>query len=503
VNADSTHIILGPPGTGKTTYLLGEIDKLLRSFTPEKICFISFTKKASYEALERTMVKFDLDEEELPLFRTMHSLAFQFLRLGRNNIMTTKDYFGVCKEAGVGINFDVFDDFGVPQGFQRGNQLLNIVSQAKCRKVEPEVVWGDTDCEVSLEEVLDFNEIINTYKYINSKRDFNDMIIDFTNGGNAPDIQALIIDEAQDLSAIQWDMADYLSRRSIVNYVAGDDDQSIFEWAGADVDRFINISGKVKVLDQSWRVPKSIGHISTKIVSRIENRREKVWKPLEEEGDVTYINLIGDIYEDLKTGTWLLLARNNSMLTDYEDLCRDVGVFYKYAHKNKDFKDIISAVKDWMKLQDNGTIAARRAKIIYSMMSPVERVRHGSKSKLEAIEDREFISIKDLKEKFGLLCSSLHWEEALDRINEEDKIYVRKAIVIDNIDQPRVTISTIHGVKGGEADNVVIKLDMGYRAFAGLDTNPDAEHRVWYVGVTRAKKRLILVEPETSYSYDI
>ena len=39
-------------------------------------------------------------------------------------------------------------------------------------------------------------------------------------------------------------------------YIAGDDDQAIFKWAGADVDHFIALKEEVndiKVLDQSYQ----------------------------------------------------------------------------------------------------------------------------------------------------------------------------------------------------------------------------------------------------------
>ena len=58
---------------------------------------------------------------------------------------------------------------------------------------------------------------------------------------------------------------------------------------------------------------------------------------------------------------------------------------------------------------------------------------------------------------------------------------------------PRINLSTIHQAKGGEADNVVLLLDLSPAAL--LTTNDDI-HRVFYVAVTRAKENLFLVEPE-------
>ena len=60
---------------------------------------------------------------------------------------------------------------------------------------------------------------------------------------------------------------------------------------------------------------------------------------------------------------------------------------------------------------------------------------------------------------------------------------------------PRITMSTIHGAKGGEADNVLILQDISYAALKKNDIDPDELHRLFYVGVTRAKKSLHILEP--------
>ena len=59
------------------------------------------------------------------------------------------------------------------------------------------------------------------------------------------------------------------------------------------------------------------------------------------------------------------------------------------------------------------------------------------------------------------------------------------------------------GIKGGESDNVVVIADISYRTWRKFNVQPDDEHRVFYVAVTRAKKNLFLLQPETKYSYEL
>lgn len=67
--------------------------------------------------------------------------------------------------------------------------------------------------------------------------------------------------------------------------------------------------------------------------------------------------------------------------------------------------------------------------------------------------------------------------------------------------KPRIKISTIHKAKGGEADNVLLLLDSSKAASESTDF--DSEIRTFYVGVTRAKKTLHLVEPKTQWGFKL
>ena len=50
--------------------------------------------------------------------------------------------------------------------------------------------------------------------------------------------------------------------------------------------------------------------------------------------------------------------------------------------------------------------------------------------------------------------------------------------------------------RGGEADNVVLFTDLSPAAARAAEQAPDDLHRVFYVGVTRTKQNLYLVDPE-------
>ena len=67
---------------------------------------------------------------------------------------------------------------------------------------------------------------------------------------------------------------------------------------------------------------------------------------------------------------------------------------------------------------------------------------------------------------------------------------------------PKIHLTTVHSAKGREADLVIVIPDMTRRTYeAYLDSRSggrEAENRVAYVAVTRAKHRLIIVAPQTT-----
>ena len=99
----------------------------------------------------------------------------------------------------------------------------------------------------------------------------------------------------------------------------------------------------------------------------------------------------------------------------------------------------------------------------------------------------------------GLLATTeMIWSEAMDKLPEVDRVYItallRRGEKFNG--QPRITASTIHGAKGGEADNVVLFTDLSPAADQSMRYNPDDMHRVFYVGVTRSKENLYIMEGE-------
>jgi ATP-dependent exoDNAse (exonuclease V) beta subunit len=320
--------------------------------------------------------------------------------------------------------------------------------------------------EVKWHILKNVNDNLINYKKVKKKLDFNDMINQLLLKNDLPKFKVIFIDEAQDLSPLQWKLFDKLKNYADNIYLAGDDDQAIFAWAGADVDRFINEPAKEKVLKYSKRISKAVQESSIiPLTNIIGLRKLKQYYPRDYEGISERINNLDQI--DLTQGKWLIQTRTISRLVRMTKELRKRNLYYE-TNKGKSFK-----VR------------------IYNAS-----VNYNSWCRGSVLEEKE---IKDVIEYTGLeqdkWNKNINWFDAFKNADQKEKEYIKNLIDNnENLDEnARIQVSTIHAAKGGEEDNVILCLDMGdkiKKAIKKSQSKHDEEHRVWYVGGTRARNNL-------------
>ena len=505
LDPDKTKIIVGPPGTGKTTKLLDTVEQLIMDGVhPNKICFVAFTRKAAEEAKTRAAAQFGLEKRDLPYFKTLHALAFKQCQVMKREVMGFADFLDIAKMVGIYITFRGAQEDGTISGMSKGDRLFfhENYARADCASLEEHWNRAMFDENIPWIELLQLRETLEKYKEKNGKLDFTDMIQRFLDQDVTPDVDVLIVDEAQDLSMIQWKMVQKIAKTVDKVYIAGDDDQAIFRWAGANVDMFISLQGDVETLEESYRVPANIAKRAEKVINRVSVRRPKRWKSRPVPGVVSYSTGVEHI--DMSQGNWLLLARNVFLLEQYNNYCITMGHVFD-SHIGSPVKGAaIRAVRNWEQLRKGNRVTAAEACEIYSLMKTRERVKYGFKNKLAEVDEDTLLSWDDLHDSFGLVTNDI-WHVALDKMPDVQKTYFIAALKNGEklLREPRIKVNTIHGVKGGEADNVVVMTDMAQRTYQEYQKNPDDEFRVWYVAMTRAKEKLFIMQPTTRYYFDV
>jgi len=486
-------IVLGPPGTGKTWTLLNKVEDYLKNTDPDKVGYFAFTKKAANEAKGRAMDKFNLSEDDLPYFRTLHSLAFRRLGISKNSVMQSRHYEDLGRQINVPLDYNDYDDEETGL-FTTKSDYLRIINLAKLRNITLDRQFNlqEHNQDVEYDKLVIIANELARYKKEYSLIDFNDMILEFTKSDAAiPKFVVVFVDEAQDLSLMQLDMTKAIWNKTTDSFIAGDDDQAIYKWAGADVDSFIALEGQYLPLTQSYRIPAKVHGLAMGIINRIRNRIDKTWKPKINEGTLQRHFDIESI--DMTQGDWLVLSRTRHMLKDIEESLYRRGLYYTSKYRRSNEQDLHAAATAWEHLRQGQLVSYKQIESISKQMTS----RNWHKKKIKGMAKESFYGIDQLVRDYGLQIKTV-WFEAFDEAGQTKVDYLRKMRKNGEKlnETPRIELSTIHGAKGGEATNVVLLTDLTENTLKGYERNPDDENRLFYVGATRTKENLHIIEPK-------
>ena len=491
----SVRKILGPPGTGKTTKLLKYVKTFLKLGTPiDKIGYFAFTKNAAEEAVDRMLDAYpNLQKKNLKHFRTLHSLAFTQLGMKKAQVMQDEHYEDIGRQ--LGIEVTVYSNGQEKTGFvDSDSEYFNLINAARIKNVTIEEEYN-TDMyseDLDKHQLKIIKDEVDNYKYSYKLVDFTDMIEKFNVAELCPKYDVIFVDEAQDLSPIQWKMYDILKKNSKHVILAGDDDQAIYGWAGADVQRFQDEPAKNIILPQSYRVPQAVQQIADQILNRIPDTRriKKQWASRPEGGSVDHVTSIEDV--PLYEGDWLILARTNDKLIKLKSTLKDMAIYFEIKGRKSYKTRLYTAIKNYTRWTNGDKLSLSECKDLLEFLEEDTELK----------EERMY----DLYE-FGYVRTQ-EWYEVF-KTDPEESLYIREMLRLkEELSKPaRVKLSTIHAAKGGEATNVLLILDNTKKIREAVERNEDKydeEQRVWYVGVTRTKQNLyILTAKYEDKGYDI
>lgn len=462
--------------------------ELAAGVAPEDIAFVSFTRRAVSEAKERISDQLGVNEEQLPHFRTLHSMAFRAAGVSSDEIMNAEQYSDLFRLLGlkeaVDVEIDIDDTVGLPRGDSIADHCVRVDALARLMLRDPADVFRELNPrDMTLAVANQFSTALREFKDVRGLIDFTDLLEIYNEQVPA---RVFIIDEAQDLSALQWRVARTAAKNAERVYMAGDDDQAIYGWAGANAFEFLSFKGHKEFLQQSHRLPKAVARKAKEVLQRIRQREQKTFAPREVDGSVEWVR--EPEYIDLgKRDEWLLLARNTNRLGRYVKLCRSQGRHYSHRGRSSLDTPYYKAARSWERGRRGEPLRPAEVKQVRQFL-PVE-----------VDQPKQPITLKELPLPPALQGAT--WMDALTLIPPEEREYIRSVMANGERANERaaIRIETIHTAKGAEASNVALMTDISKRVFD--QRNTDDEARVLYVGLTRPKERLLLVAPRTVRHY--
>ncbi len=466
---------------------------------PDRLAYLTFTVAARQEAKDRAHERFGFSAAQLKWFRTLHSVAYELLGVNQQALVATKDDLEEFEQQyGYDFSRDVgkFTGEGIPVfGFNKSDRLMSFDHFRRHRMLEWQPAfkqWNDHD--YNRFEVERFCTGYERWKGQEGWVDFTDLL---ERGATPLPCDVVIVDEAQDLSPLQWKALWTFAQNAQRVYLAGDDDQAIYEWAGASPEVFLAQEvDRSEVLPQSHRCPRKVTDLARAVIERVRVRQPKDWQARDEDGQVTYCDALEQVGVT-DEGSVRILYRNHKFAPDVMAYLKSNGEPYTVGGVPSIKDDAAQAILTWEDLRKGKAVSKEGLETVFGLSS-VRRISQLARDCVRQVEGNDGITARAL---VAMKCwtdqmFTLPWFSVLDRLAEEE-FYLRKVVQrygrAGLTSQPRIKLSTIHAVKGAEADHVYLLTGMSRMVEAGLETDPDAERRVWYVGLTRARKTLTLI----------
>ncbi|MFW6152948.1 MAG: UvrD-helicase domain-containing protein [Halobacteriota archaeon] len=573
---DSTPVtrLFGGPGSGKTTALLDQVEQLFEedpSIEVDDILVVSYTRAAAAEVRERLAERLDVSPRSLQgNVCTMHAKAYNLLNLSRDRVVSDSDKKDFCEEYGL----EYEDEFeGSLRRTARSTTLGNkVISTSQwLQRTRREVAdWYDVPFHWDVEKVrqppdidpyalegnkytptwssdddrLDVPEAIRAWRAYKGEHDlvgFADMLERVVQRSLVPMVDYLFIDEFQDITLLQFDVYQEWKPHMERVVIAGDDDQVVYAWQGADPNLLLDEQGDDVILETSYRLPSRILQTCQRSIRHIEKRQRKDLKPRTEGGVVeahqspSMLTLAQDVTRTVNTddGSIMVLFRARYQMFEFIDKLIDEGIRFQALTDQRMWTPRLIAFTEAVEaIEDGEPITLYQARRLAEMLADSSFGTNDRGDLYDALDELEEAAPEGTAEAelevdpavvtdvAPFMPGRASAAEMVRRINSFQQRSLATYFANDqyrDLPPDRVRVGTIHSAKGREADHVYLATDLTEKvveqmaasvedptAVPGVeeftkDANPvpiltDNERRVFYVGMSRARERLVLLE---------
>jgi DNA helicase-2/ATP-dependent DNA helicase PcrA len=576
----NTHVtrLFGGPGSGKTTALLDRVERLLDDGVDMRdVLVVSYTRAAAAEVRERLAERLDENPRALQgNVCTMHAKAYDLLNLSRGDVVGESDKQEFCDD--YGLEFE--DEYnGAARRTARSTTLGNKIiatSQWLQRTRRNVADWYDVSFQWNDEEVrlppdiddraqdgnkytptwssdddrVDVPEAIRGWRAYKGDQElvgFADMLERVKQRSLLPAVDHLVIDEFQDITTLQYDV--YAEWRPHVDRVliAGDDDQVVYSWQGADPRLLLDerVDEDV-VLPNSYRLPSNVLNVVNQEITHIRKRQEKDLEPRTEGGTVeamkrpSMLDLVRNIRRTVDAhdpdedgeGSIMVLFRARYQMFRFIDKFLTEGMPFTVMTDQRMWTDrLTDYVRAIEAIHEDEPVTGLQARRLADMLDDTAFGTNDRDALFEAVDERQEAAETDdltriyfdsdfIRDHVPFVPRPASAAEMIRKVTKFQKKSMKAYFASGQYtDMPsdRIRVGTIHSAKGREADHVYIATDLTEKVVEqmaasvedptdvpGCDeftkvTNPvptltDNERRVFYVGMSRARQRLVMLE---------
>lgn len=522
----SDFYVIGPPGCGKTTWLRQEVEQAVGR--GDSVMVSSFTRAAAAELAGRQL------KSHPARVGTLHSFCFRALdkpmiALDRRVLedWNSRNPHYVMTPADSGFTEPVYKHVQDVVKPKRGDIVMSRYEWYRATMATARMPPA----------VRHFGDLWTRWKHEHHLLDFTDLILECLRSVPvAPAHPSVIfIDEAQDLSPLEWALIRLWGREAGRLILVGDPDQTIYAWRGAT---YGNMSeGAVPddqrlILTQSYRVPREVHARAVHWINRTPNRERIEYRPRPEKGESANSKASWREPQDVidaaeryiqQEKTVMFISSCAYMLSPLLKELRSRGIPFHNAYRRDSNTawnplrigwpphSMADALRSYLQLSQWGFWSVEELRTWSRPLDQEAVFLPDTRGVIDRLveEDSPNLSPETLRRvltshaiEAGFKADTEWYHQHLGPSRLRDAAY--PLAVVTNwgpealLETPKVTVGTIHSVKGGQADVVFLFPDLsgaGMKEWHGNAAARSHVFRLFYVGMTRARETLVVLSP--------
>lgn len=534
----------GAPGTGKTYNLRQRLERRKAGgLDPTDVYWITFTRAGTEDAVEtvgEVFPELTEDAEDMEpgdVARTFHSLTLSLLlREGHIEfdeeinpdpviVQGTYDedevdpFAEFCEAQGMRYDAQAQDTKRLLSGEKEdtavGNKFFAINDFLSQTCKPPSQHW-DAPVETPiaagrLETLLEKWDEYKRWRYPHRLFEFADYVHLAYEQGLTPDVDLLLIDEFQDFTPAEYRLYKQWRDAGVIDEIvlAGDPEQSIYSFRGGSPLYFEETDRDEELdLKESYRCPEPVAEAAVQILDAHpqtaargfcgrddDGRLRSTMMQTPEELTDAVLDSARRVDADADRPRVMLLTRTNSQLRRVSKALQADGIPFDILGSRRslwEYGDLSRLLAFLNKFPEATGYDIQNADEVLDRLPDGEDRKKRISSTLGRTADAE--QIDDAFEGYETPGDILSHLDLADW--KEDALEAAVEAPAD-LSPEDVQIGTIHTAKGLEASSVFLFAEATSRIVEQYERDADAaaeEHRVWYVGTTRAAEELTIVD---------
>src|SRR3989339_1688068 len=558
VNYGGPTVILAGAGSGKPRVLVSKVIYLIKekSISPASIVMMTFTNKAAAEMKERIsrqlggMVK-------IGYVGTYHSFCVRVLRIFWKSAGLDRNFIIYDDDDQKSLIKQIIQEKKLEK--KTPGYFLYYISLAKNQMIRPEKflenfkfhqsalvadVYYQYQKRLEKNRGVDFDDLLIKTVYLLQKKDD---VLDYYHNK----YKYFLVDEFQDTNYVQYLLTKLLAERSKNITVVGDFSQSIYSWRGADITNLKKFESDFKgtktfYLEENYRSTQNILDFAYSVISKnsthpilhlfTDNKKGEdvvFYQADNEQAEAVYaaeeIVKINNSTSLSDPPTFAILYRTNAQSRVLEEVFLHYGIPYILVggtrfYERKEIKDILAYLK--LLINPNESVSLERIKKLGKRRFEKFKVFYEEmKDKLETVstdeimeklfqnvdylklydaeDEEDFGRLENIKELKSVALSFPKLMDFLEQVALVESEYSQHEK--ETKDNRRLVLMTLHQAKGLEFDHVfIVGVEEGLLPHSRSVDDQfqlEEERRLFYVGITRAKKSLYITNTKKRFIF--